>query len=144
MTTVRAAARKLAREHIEDDEYCWAVYWIPHETEIKLINVTDAVEPSGEVLPFRFASDPPEIPHKCLTILLHPDDWKRRAALEWPPSLNVSLVELLVDRGELEDDYLAANAFRSILKVISRIQKHVEEGRPEAAIKLCKQVLEEP
>lgn len=74
--TVRDTALLLAREHIANDAGTTDVFWAPHERDVLLVEVSTSVEDQGEVLPFRFAADPPEVPYESVVILLSPGDWK--------------------------------------------------------------------
>lgn len=49
---------------------------MPDEEEIRLIEVTASVSNRGEVLPFGFSADPPEIPYPSVIILLGIGDWE--------------------------------------------------------------------
>lgn len=96
--TVEDTARLLAREHSEQDEVTQAVYWAPAEDEVFLVEVTASVPDRGEVLPFRFAPDPPEVPYPSVVVLLGPGDWARVQSgdLELPPAYRGELRPLPV------------------------------------------------
>jgi hypothetical protein len=80
---------------MRDDPSIRRVYRVNHEREVRLIEITESVPATGEILPFRFTPDPPDIPFKSLVVLLHPNDWDRRAELDWPPELSPQDVELI-------------------------------------------------
>lgn len=74
--SIQDVAIMLAREHyFENANTLVAVYWAPHDEEVRLIDVATDAPNSGEVLPFRFKADPPEVPYPVRQILLHPDEW---------------------------------------------------------------------
>jgi hypothetical protein len=84
LLSVEGVARMLAGEHATDDLNISEIYWAPHDKEVRLVEVTSSVTDKGEVLPFRFTADPPEVPYQSVVVLLSPGDWQRRAHLEWP------------------------------------------------------------
>lgn len=86
--TTDTIGKVLAGEHMRDDRSIRKVYLVEHQTEVRLIEVTDSVPATGEVLPFRFAPDPPDIPFKSLVVLIHPQDWENREKLQWPAELD--------------------------------------------------------
>jgi hypothetical protein len=103
MQTVEDIARLLAAEHRSEDGAIEAVYWLRHGSEVRLIEVTKSVPASGSVMPFRFMPDPPDVPKPSLVVLLHPDDWARRASLTWPSELDPDvnpMVEIKGDHGD--------------------------------------------
>ncbi len=83
----------LATEHKADDDELNAVYWAPHPEEVRLIEVTGSISDRGEILPFRFTPDPPDVPYQSVIILLSPADWERRRELEWPAGYGVDDLE---------------------------------------------------
>ena len=84
--TVEATAKLLAAEHIRDGPDISAVYWAPAKDEVLLLEVCDTVHNRGEILPFRFAPDPPDVPFPYVVVLLGPGDWQRvrKGELELP------------------------------------------------------------
>lgn len=84
---VEIVAKLLAGEHMARDSGIRQVYWAPDTQEVRLVEVTTSVEDTGEVLPFRFAPDPPDVPFESVVILLGRDDWERvkRRDLDVPP-----------------------------------------------------------
>jgi hypothetical protein len=70
-------AKLLAGEHMSQDEGIREVYWAPAANEVRLIEVSRSVNDSGELLPFRFSPDPPDVPYQSVVILVSPGDWKR-------------------------------------------------------------------
>lgn len=77
MQSVEVTAKLLANEHIREDEGIERILWVPAENEVRLIEVTNSVTDRGEILPFRFTPDPPDVPYPSVIILLGPGDWKR-------------------------------------------------------------------
>lgn len=92
--TTGSIAKLLASEHMRDDPSIRRIYRINHGGEVRLIEITEAVPATGEILPFRFTPDPPDIPVKSLIVLLHPKDWERSSELDWPPELNPATNEV--------------------------------------------------
>lgn len=88
--TIDAVAKMLAGEHMQDDASIRQVFLVRNPNEVRLIEVTSSVPANGEVLPFRFAETPPDVPFKSLVVLIHPEDWNRRSTLQWPDELNPS------------------------------------------------------
>ena len=74
----------LAGEHVGDDPNIVEIYWAPHATEVRLVEISAAITKKGEILPFRFTADPPDVPYESVVVLLSPADWERRTDLEWP------------------------------------------------------------
>ena len=76
----------LAGEHMGQDPDMTEVYWAPAEHEVRLIEVSGSVGDTGEVLPFKFAPDPPDVPYVTVVVLLGRGDWERVKAkdLELP------------------------------------------------------------
>jgi hypothetical protein len=102
MSNVKDIANLLASEHRKDDATIEAIYWLPHENEVRLIEVTKSVPADGSIMPFRFAPDK-EILAPSLIVLIHPDDWARRADLKWPSELDPEkndTTKIEVDNGE--------------------------------------------
>jgi len=82
--SVEVTAKLLAAEHSSDDPTICEIFWAPHPTEVRLVEITNSISDKGEVLPFRFSADPPDVPHETVVVMLSPDDWKRRDDLDWP------------------------------------------------------------
>ena len=97
MQDTKETARFLAGEHMKEDEGLRTVYWAPSEDEVYLVEVTTSAPDSGDVLPFRFTPDPPDVPFASTVILLSPQDWERvnRKELELPGSFSVDLQKIL-------------------------------------------------
>ncbi|HEY4120545.1 MAG TPA: hypothetical protein VGM56_21925 [Byssovorax sp.] len=76
MKTIEEVARDLARAHVEEDRETQHVFLSPHDKEVRLVEVTRSLEPSGEVLPFRFAPHGDEVPFPSVIVLLSEDDWR--------------------------------------------------------------------
>lgn len=86
--SVEIVAKMLAGEHMSEDEGIKEVFWARAANEVRLIEVSGSVGDKGEVLPFRFTSDPPDVPYPSIVILLGPGDWARvrKGELQLPPS----------------------------------------------------------
>ncbi|HET6387112.1 MAG TPA: hypothetical protein VFJ58_27305 [Armatimonadota bacterium] len=98
MRSIEETAKYLASEHAKEDGGLEAVYWAPAEDEVHLLEVSSLVPDTGEVLPFRFVSDPPDVPYPTVIILLSPGDWRQieNGSLELPPSYKGNLNKLEV------------------------------------------------
>ncbi len=75
--SVEVVAKLLAGEHMQDDSGIREVYWARAANEVRLVEVSESVGDTGEVLPFRFSPDPPDVPFASVVILLGPGDWQR-------------------------------------------------------------------
>lgn len=75
--STEAVAKLLAGEHMSQDEGIREVYWAPAANEVRLLEVSGSVGDTGELLPFRFSPDPPDVPFHSVVILLSPGDWER-------------------------------------------------------------------
>lgn len=93
-------AQMLAGEHASSDEGMKKVLWFPHDREIRMIEVSSSVGSTGEVLPFRFTADPPEVPFESVIALLGADDGERLEGgqLELPPGWDRDLAEVVFSR----------------------------------------------
>lgn len=74
------AAKRLALEHKASDPLTRRIMLDPTSTEageIRLVEVTDDIPETGEVMPFRYAADPddPRAFPICL-VLLNPAEWR--------------------------------------------------------------------
>lgn len=56
--TVRAEAAKLALDNVESEPNIQAVYWLPAEDEVRLIEVDPTFPRSESITPFYFRADP--------------------------------------------------------------------------------------
>lgn len=94
--SVEFVAKMLAGEHMSEDAGIREVYWAPAANEVRLVEVSDSVRDAGEILPFRFAADPPDVPYASLVILLGPGDWQRVRAreLELPDVFGTELLKI--------------------------------------------------
>ena len=90
MKTVEDVARLLAQEHKNDDPSITEIYWSPHATEVRLIEVNSSLSDRKEILPFRFSPDFPDVPYAYVVILLSPRDWAVRDALLWPADIDTN------------------------------------------------------
>lgn len=82
MQSVEVTAKLLAEEHAREDQGIERILWVPAANEVRLIEVTNSVTDRGEILPFRFSPDPPDVPYPSVVILLGPGDWRRLKAKE--------------------------------------------------------------
>lgn len=99
---IASVAKLLAREHRKNDEGIVRIFQLEHAHEVRLIEITTSVPKDGEVMPFRFTKDLPDVPFESVIILIHPDDWNRRKDLVWPAELDPQKhtpVELEADNG---------------------------------------------
>lgn len=94
MQSTQQVAQTLAQEHSEDEPRIEFIFSVPNSNEVRLIEVTSQVPCCGDILPFRFAPDPPDILFKYVVVLIHPEDWARRGELDWPPEMDPALHEL--------------------------------------------------
>ena len=81
-------AKELAEAHRKEDPETREVFLAPHQAEVRLVEVSGSLAPSGEVLPFRFAASPERgVPYASVVVLLSVDDWARiqRGDLKLPP-----------------------------------------------------------
>jgi hypothetical protein len=70
------AVRNLAQLHFEADHGIEKIIWIPHEKEIRLLEVNRTAIPSGNVLVFPFAPSF-ELPFAMLIADITPIEWKQ-------------------------------------------------------------------
>jgi hypothetical protein len=71
-------ARELAAAHQKEDPATKSVFLSEDAGEVRLVEVSESVGTSGEVLPFRFAARPDQgIPYASVVILLSEDEWER-------------------------------------------------------------------
>ncbi len=77
MLEMHDVAKMLAGEHASEDEGVVLVVWYPDDSEIRLVEVTRSISDRGEVLPFRFAAAPPDVPFPCVVVLIGEGDWRR-------------------------------------------------------------------
>jgi hypothetical protein len=75
--SIETTAKLLAGEHMQDDAGMSEVFWAPAESEVRLVEVSTSIPDSGEILPFRFSPDPPDVLYPSVVIMLGPGDWKR-------------------------------------------------------------------
>jgi len=81
-------AKDLAEAHRKEDPETREVFLAPHAAEVRLVEVSGSLAPSGEVLPFRFAPSPEHgVPYASVVVLLSVDDWARlqKGDLKLPP-----------------------------------------------------------
>jgi hypothetical protein len=83
MKTIEEVARDLATAHLKEDTETQHFFLSPHDEEVRLVEVTRSLAPSGEVLPFRFAPDAADdVPYQSVIVLLSEEDWQRIASGE--------------------------------------------------------------
>lgn len=78
--TLLDAAKVLAAAHRAEDPQTSAVFLgdDPHNSAVRLVEVSGSVESTGEVLPFRFRANPGQgVPFESVIILLSDDEWQR-------------------------------------------------------------------
>jgi hypothetical protein len=81
-------AKYLADAHRQEDPATTKVFLAADPVEVRLVEVSESVAGSGEVLPFGFAPRPDQgVPYASVVVLLSPDEWKRveRGELALPP-----------------------------------------------------------
>jgi hypothetical protein len=96
--SVETVAKMLAHEHVSDDPNITEIYWARHPKEVRLVEITSSVSDKGEVLPFRFTEDPPDVPFQSVVVLLSPADWQDREKLRWPDGFADSDMERVFAR----------------------------------------------
>jgi hypothetical protein len=76
--SIDEVAKELAEAHRKEDPETREVFLAPHGVEVRLVEVSGSLAPSGEVLPFRFAPRPDlGVPYASVVVLLSEDDWTR-------------------------------------------------------------------
>ena len=81
--SVEDVARDLAQAHRAEDPQTVEIYLAEADDEVRLLEVSESVADSGQVLPFRFGPQPSEgIPFPSTVILLSLQEWKRVRAGE--------------------------------------------------------------
>jgi len=93
---VEQTAKLLAGEHLQEDAGINRILWVRADDEVRLIEVTTSVTDRGEVLPFRFTSDPPDVLYPSVIVLLSPGDWERLKAhqLDLPDSFGGEIEQI--------------------------------------------------
>lgn len=88
MKPVDEVAKELADAHLKEDPDTREIFLAHHDAEVRLVEVSGSLAPSGEVLPFRFAPSPDHgVPYASVVVLLSPADWERvrSGELSLPP-----------------------------------------------------------
>jgi len=98
MRSLRDNARELAQAHRQADSKTRLIKFFPANgtEEIRLLEVSEAVPTTGEVLPFSFQSDPERgVDYPSTVILLSPLEWQRiqNRELELPPGWDIASAE---------------------------------------------------
>ena len=76
MKTVLDVAKELAAAHRNEDPDTLEIYVADAEDEVRLVEVSNTVKSSGEVLPFRFMARPDlGVPYPSVVVLLSPEEW---------------------------------------------------------------------
>ena len=80
--TIQRLAIELAQENIETEPSISDVYWLPAESEIRLIEVDEQTVPMPEdsdcVEPFYFKSVPQDgIPVPCAVAIIRPEEFRK-------------------------------------------------------------------
>lgn len=96
-TSVRDVALMLAGDHMANDPGTEKVFWAPSEREVLLVEVSSSVEDRGELLPFRFGTDPPDVPFESVVILVSPGDWARITTKQLDVPRGFERLELLAE-----------------------------------------------
>ena len=77
------AVRFLATAHREADPSTTEIFLAPGEDEIRLIEISREIPPSGEVFPVSFNPDPEKGMHYASSvILINPEEWEEVKAGE--------------------------------------------------------------
>jgi hypothetical protein len=87
MKLIEENAKELALAHKETDPKTRMIKFFPgaRENEICLLEVTDAVPTTGEVLPVRFSADPENgVDYPMTVILFSPQEWEEYLANHKP------------------------------------------------------------
>lgn len=89
-------ARLISREQAACSEGILLCYVADDIDEVRLVSISTDVPVTGEILPFRFHADPPDIPYQYTVILIHPDDWNRVVSgdLKLPPTYENPLTQV--------------------------------------------------
>jgi len=85
--SIQDVATMLANAHREEDPDLQAIYWVPHETEVLLVEVSRAVGTTHKVMPFRFAPTS-DVEYPSVVVLLSPEEFEelREGGLRLPDS----------------------------------------------------------
>lgn len=67
----------LADENRAADPGISLVLWFPHDSEVRLLEVSTSLADTGEALPFRFAKSLPEVPCECVVVGVGHGDLER-------------------------------------------------------------------
>ncbi len=74
---VNTQARELAREHRKSDPDIIAVYVVPRADEVRIVEVSDSVGTTNEVIPIRFSKNPTEgLPFDTVIVLMSKEEYK--------------------------------------------------------------------
>jgi hypothetical protein len=74
---VNTQARSLAREHRKSDPDIVAVYVVPREDEVRIVEVSNSVGTTNEVIPLRFSKNPGEgLPLDTVIVLMSKEEYK--------------------------------------------------------------------
>jgi hypothetical protein len=80
LSKIKQQAVMLARENCQTEETVTAVYWFPHETEVRLVEVdtTVPVSPDGKIHPYRFRPSPTDdMPAPSDIALISPEEVRK-------------------------------------------------------------------
>jgi hypothetical protein len=135
-------AKHLADAHRHEDPATTEIFIAEDPAEVRLVEVSEPVAGSGEVLPFRFAPRPDQgVAYASVVVLLSPDDWKRveRGELALPLGCGyasnaeeASVIESSrhsTTRGRAKRDALT----RTGTRLRRRASKHKEAGDAKGA-----------
>ena len=75
--TILDVALRLAEAHRKEDPATSDVFLASDDDEVRLVEVSESVGTTGEVLPFRFGphSDQ-QIPYPSVIVVLSPEEWR--------------------------------------------------------------------
>ena len=90
--SIDAEAKTFADAHRETDKGVDTILYFPGDDEIRLLEFTSSVPPTGEAVPFRYDPSPSHgLHHRMLVTLLHPQelDLVRRGQIPLPTGWNL-------------------------------------------------------
>lgn len=66
---IMAQAQRLTKMHVKDDKWMSNVWLSPHDTEVRMVEVSDSAPHCGEIYPWAYRADP-EIGYHFVTVLI--------------------------------------------------------------------------
>lgn len=95
---VKAQARSLARTHRKSDPDIVAVYVVPRDDEVRIVEVSNSVGTTNEVIPLRFSKNPTEnLQFDTIIVLMSNEEYTayKNGDLDLPDGwVNLTEVEL--------------------------------------------------